>query len=434
MRYSAPPYMHDVLPTEPSKDGWRHAARWQAVERLFRETCRQYGYREIRTPVMEQTDLFLRSVGEGTDIVSKEMFTFDDRGGRSMTLRPEGTAPVIRAYLENSLRVENGVTKLFYVSTIYRYERGTKGRYREHQQTGVELIGAGDPASDAEVLTLAMEFYRRLGITETEMRINSVGCPDCRPSYRTALLDYARPRLDVMSDDNKRRFAENPLRMLDSKEQCDKDALADAPKLLDFLCDGCKAHFETLKTYLTDLGVVYTIDPNLVRGFDYYTKTAFEVISPQLGAMNVIGGGGRYDGLVQELGGPSTPGIGFGIGTERCLLVLEQLGRALPVFDERPVAMIAPLGDAARPHAVRLLHQLRTAGIAADMDYAGRSLKAQMRAADRLQAECVVILGDNEIAEGVAAVKDMAAGTQETVPLASVVELMAERARARTAC
>lgn len=429
MRYSAPPYMHDVLPREPSKDAWRHAARWRAVERIFRETCRLYGYLEIRTPVMEQTDLFLRSVGQGTDIVSKEMFTFEDRGGRSMTLRPEGTAPVIRAYLENSLRVEHGVTKLYYISTIYRYERGTKGRYREHQQTGVELLGAADPAADAEVLTLAMEFYRRIGIDQTELRINSVGCPQCRPRYREALLEYARPRLPQMSEDNRRRFAENPLRMLDSKEERDKEALQDAPRLLDYLCDDCERHFELLRSYLSDLGVVHTLDPNLVRGFDYYTKTAFEVISPQLGAMNVIGGGGRYDGLVEELGGPPTPGIGFGIGTERCLLALEQLDRRLPLDDERPVAIVAPLGEAARPAAVRLLHALRAAGVASDMDYAGRSLKAQMRAADRLQAGCVVMLGDNEIASGSATLKDMSTGAQESVPLEAVVERLAARAR-----
>jgi histidyl-tRNA synthetase len=281
------------------------------------------------------------------------------------------------------------------------------------------------------VLTLAMEFYRRIGIDQTELRINSVGCPLCRPQYREALLAYARPRLGQMSDDNRRRFAENPLRMLDSKEACDKEALADAPRLIDFLCEDCRRHFDTLRGYLDDLAVVYTLDPNLVRGFDYYTKTAFEVISPQLGAMNVIGGGGRYDGLVEELGGPATPGIGFGIGTERCLLALEQLGKTLPLDDERPVAMIAPLGEAARPIAVRLLHQLRTGGVAADMDYAGRSLKAQMRAADRLHAECVVMLGDNEIAAGVATVKEMATGDQQAVPFSDLVAHLSARAQAR---
>jgi histidyl-tRNA synthetase len=423
MKYAAPPYMHDVLPLEPPKDGWLHVARWRAVERIFREICRQYGYREIRTPVMEQTELFTRSIGEGTDIVSKEMFTFTDRGGRSMTLRPEGTAPALRAFVENKLYGENAVTKLYYIATIYRYERGQRGRYREHQQTGIEALGTLDPAVDAEVLTLAMEFYRRLGITETELRLNSVGCPVCRPAYREKLLEYARPRLDEMSEDNRTRFAVNPLRMLDSKDERDRRALADAPKLLDHLCAECEEHFRRLQEYLRALDVQFTLDRNLVRGFDYYTKTAFEIVSPELGAQNVIGGGGRYDGLVEEIGGPSMPGIGFGIGTERCLIVLDQLGIELPLEDERPFAFVAALGDAARPVAVRLLHNLRRAGIAADMDYAGRSLKAQMRQADRLGAHFVLILGDDEVAQGVVSLKDMmGCSEQGVVPLNEIVD------------
>lgn len=422
MRYTAPPYMHDVLPCASPKDAWLHAARWRAVERTFREVCRQYGYREIRTPVMESTELFTRSIGEGTDIVSKEMFTFTDRGGRSMTLRPEGTAPVVRAYLEHKLALEHPVLKVYYIETIYRYERGQRGRYREHQQTGVEVLGVQDPAVDAEVLTLAMEFYRRLGITETELRLNSVGCPACRPAYREALIEFARPRLDRMSEDNRSRFAINPLRMLDSKDERDRRALADAPKLLDHLCEDCRAHFETLQGYLRLLDVRFTLDMNLVRGFDYYTKTAFEIVSPQLGAQNVIGGGGRYDGLVEECGGPPTPGIGFGIGTERCLLVLDQLGVQLPLEDERPTAFVATHGQAARPIAVRLLHDLRRAGIASEMDYTGRSLKAQMRQADKSGARYVLILGEDEVQRGVVALKEMTGGAaQRTVPLGEIV-------------
>jgi histidyl-tRNA synthetase len=432
MKYTAPPYMHDVLPAEPAKDGWLHAARWRAVERTFRTLCRQYDYREIRTPVMESTELFVRSVGEGTDIVSKEMFTFTDRGGRSMTLRPEGTAPALRAYVQHHLFGESAVTKLFYIATIYRYERGQKGRYREHQQTGVEALGSKDPAVDAEVIGLAMEFYRRLGIAETELRLNSVGCPECRPAYREALLAYAQPRLDAMSEDNRTRFAVNPLRMLDSKDERDRRALTDSPKLLDYLCDDCRTHFATLRDYLAALDVRYTLDTNLVRGFDYYTKTSFEIVSPELGAQNVLGGGGRYDGLVEEIGGPPTPGIGFGIGTERCLLVLDQLGIDLPIEDERPVAMVAPLGDAARVIAVRLLRDLRRAGIAADMDYAGRSLKAQLRQADKLGARFVCLIGDDEMARGVATIKDMAGGAeQRLVPLLEVPDLLRAESEAR---
>jgi histidyl-tRNA synthetase len=431
VNYSAPPYMHDVLPVEPSKDGWLHAARWRAVERIFREVCRQYNYREIRTPVMESTELFVRSVGEGTDIVSKEMFTFTDRGGRSMTLRPEGTAPALRAYLENKLYGESTVTKLYYIATIYRYERGQRGRYREHQQTGIEALGSNDPALDAEVLTLAMEFYRRLGIDETEMRINSVGCPACRPSYREALLEFARPLLDQMSEDNRTRFEVNPLRMLDSKDERDRRALAGAPKLLDHLCDECRTHFDSLRRYLEMLGVPYCVDLNLVRGFDYYTKTAFEIVSPELGAQNVIGGGGRYDGLIEELGGPATPGIGFGIGTERCLLVLDQLGVQLPLDDERPVAFVAALGETAKPVAVKLLNDLRRAGIAAETDYAGRSLKSQMRQADKLGARFVCVLGDDEVAQGVVGLKPMGGGEQSTVSLSEVVDFLRKEGDSR---
>jgi len=418
--------MHDVLPVETVKDGWLHAARWRAVENIFREVCRQYNYREIRTPVMESTDLFVRSVGEGTDIVSKEMFTFEDRGGRSMTLRPEGTATALRAYLENKLYGDNAVTKLYYIATIYRYERGQRGRYREHQQTGVEALGSQDPAIDAEVLTLAMEFYRRLGITETELRINSVGCPVCRPAYREALVEFARPLLDEMSGDNRRRFEENPLRMLDSKDEKDRQALANAPKLIDHLCEECSTHFATLRGYLDSLDVRYTIDLNLVRGFDYYSNTAFEIVSPELGAQNVIGGGGRYDGLVEELGGPPTPGIGFGIGTERCLLVLDQLGRQLPLEDERPLAFVAVLGENARPVAVKLLNGLRRDGIAAEMDYGGRSLKSQMRQADKLGVRFVCLLGDDEVANGVVSLKPMGGGEQRSVPLGEISKLLKE--------
>lgn len=401
--------MHDVLPAEPEKDRWLDSSRWQAVERIFREVCRCYGYREIRTPVMESTELFTRSIGLGTDIVSKEMFTFEDRGGRSMTLRPEGTAPVIRSYLEHNLASEGGLTKLFYIATIYRYERGQRGRYREHQQTGVEALGSGDPALDAEVLSLAIEFYRRLGITNCELRVNSVGCPACRPGYRNALLGYARPRLERMSADAKTRFEINPLRMLDSKDERDKRELQDAPKLVDYLCDNCASHFEATKSHLNNLDVSFKLDTNLVRGFDYYTKTAFEVVSPELGTQNVIGGGGRYDGLVEECGGPSTPGIGFGIGTERCLIVLDQLG-----IDPRGEAeragidiFVASADEAGRGQAVRLVHALRRQGAAAETDYQGRSLKSQMRQANRLGAHYAVVLGSEEAQSGAATVRDL---------------------------
>ena len=418
MKYTAPPYMHDVLPTEPPNERWLHSARWRALERVFEDVCRLHGYREIRTPVMEATELFTRSIGEETDIVSKEMFTFTDRGGRSMTLRPEGTAPVIRAALEHGLLNEGNVLKVYYIATIYRYEHGQRGRYREHQQTGVELLGAPDPAADAEVIGLAIEFYRRLGILDTELRLNSVGCPACRPAYVRALLEYAEPRLPLMSMDNQRRFRQNPLRMLDSKDERDREVLANAPSTLATLCDSCRQHFEVLQGHLTDLGIGFTLDVRLVRGLDYYTRTAFEFVSPQLGAQNVIGGGGRYDGLVEQCGGKPTPGIGFGIGTERCLIVLDQLGIALPVDDERPFLFLATVGADAAKRAVPLLAKLRRSGIPCEADYTGRSLKAQMRLANRLGARWVAILGENELARGVAVLKDMnGENDQRIVPL-----------------
>jgi len=420
MKFSAPPYMHDVLPYQPDRDPWLHTARWRALEDTFRHVCRIFGYREIRTPVMEATELFTRAIGDGTDIVGKEMFTFTDRGGRSMTLRPEGTAPVVRALIENGLITEAAVLKVYYISSIYRYEHGQRGRYREHQQTGVEVIGASDPGVDAEVIALAISFFRRLGIHDAELRLNSVGCPVCRPEHMKALLAFAERCLEAMSDDNRRRFRENPLRMLDSKDQRDREALADCPKLGSFLCDDCARHFEQVQRHLADLDLRFELDANLVRGFDYYTKTAFEVVSPQLGAQNVIGGGGRYDGLVESCGGKPTPGIGFGIGTERCLMVLDQIGHALEADGEAPFVFIAAMGDAARIQAVGTLHELRALDVAAETDYLGRSLKAQMRAASRLGARWVAIIGDDEVARGVAALKDMSGGDQQEVPLADL--------------
>jgi len=417
--------MHDVLPTAPENAPWLDSARWRGLEAIFRDVCRLYGYREIRTPVMEATELFTRSIGDGTDIVAKEMFTFRDRGERSMTLRPEGTAPVVRALLENGLLGSGSMVKVYYIATIYRYEHGQRGRYREHQQTGVEAIGAADPAIDAEVIGLAIEFYRRLGITDAELRLNSVGCPDCRPRHLDALVAFAEPRLAAMSDDNQRRFRENPLRMLDSKDPRDHAALADAPTLRQYLCDDCAGHFERVQGHLLDLGLTFTLDANLVRGFDYYTKTAFEVVSPQLGAQNVIGGGGRYDGLVESCGGDPTPGIGFGIGTERCLMVLDQIGAVLPTADEKPSVFVAALGGAARAATVTLVADLRRAGVATETDYLGKSLKAQLRTASRLGARWAVIVGDNELGRGAATVKDMAGdGQQREVALDDIVRLV----------
>lgn len=430
MKYAAPPYMNDVLPYPPAKDSWLHTARWRYVENVFRDTCRRYGYREIRTPILEQTDLFKRSIGEETDIVSKEMFTFTDRGDRSLTLKPEGTAPTVRACLEHKLFAEHPVLKLYYAGQNFRYERGQKGRYRQHQQLGVEVFGASDPAIDAEVILLAMEFYRELGVVDQELRINSVGTAASRPAYREALRDYVRPFLAEMSVEGQGRFEANPLRMLDTKDENDLRLLADAPRLVDFLDEESRTHFETLQAYLTAAGVPYLIDHRLVRGFDYYSKTCFEIVGTRLGSQNALGGGGRYDGLVEECGGPSTPGIGFGLGMERCLIVLDALGITLPVEDERPLAFLVTLGEEAkvRPAAVKLLAQLRAAGIAADMDYRSRKFGQQAKRADELGARYLLVLGDGELERGVAGLRDQATKEQTDVPLAEILSRLQQLA------
>jgi histidyl-tRNA synthetase len=417
--------MYDVLPF-PSKESWLHTARWRYVEGVFREVCRRFGYREIRTPTLEQTELFTRHIGEATDIVSKEMFTFTDRGDRSMTLKPEGTAPVVRACIEHGLFAEHPMLKLYYIGQNFRYERGQKGRYRQHQQLGVEAFGASDPAVDAEVILIAMTFFRTLGVSELSLHINSVGTPESRLRYKEALRDYVRPFLSEMSAEGQKRYEINPLRMLDTKDERDLRLLAEAPRLTDYLDEESAVHFARLQSYLTALEVPYVVDPLLVRGFDYYTKTAFEIKGRNLGSQDTLCGGGRYDGLVAECGGPPTPGIGFGMGMERCLLTLEALSIELPMMDERPEVFVITLGDEAvvRPAAVRLLSELRAAGIAADMDYQGRSFKKQMKRADDLGARMTLIMGEDEVARNAVGLRDQTTKEQREVPRDQVLEAL----------
>jgi histidyl-tRNA synthetase len=411
-KYKAPPGTHNVYPGAVK---WEEKSeKWNELESTFRTLCHLYGYGEVRTPIFEPTELFTRAVGEGTDIVSKEMYTFRDRGDRSMTLRPEGTAPAIRAYLENSIYAEGGVSKLYYIGPIFRYERNQKGRYRQHSQCGIEALGSSEPELDAEVIHLALSFYRKIGIERLDLKINSVGCPNCRPSYKKALLDFARPLLAHMSEDNQRRFEENPLRMLDSKDPRDQELLASAPNLIDFLCEECASHFENVCGVLKKLDIKWQLDVRLVRGFDYYTKTAFEVQSPDLGAQSTLCGGGRYDGLVQELGGSPTPGIGFGLGIERALIALQALA-STETAHRKAGAFIVTLGDKARSERAPLLAQLRSQSIVIDTDYSGKSMKAQMRAADRSKARFAVIIGDDELGRGTVQVKDMETGEQQEI-------------------
>lgn len=410
--YAAPRGTQDILPSETPK--------WEYVESKFREACALFGYKELRTPTFEHTELFTRNLGEATDVVSKEMYTFEDRGGRSITLRPEGTAPAIRAYVQHNLGAVLPVNKMYYIGRIFRYERPQAGRYREHTQLGVEAVGSADPALDAEVISLAVQFYRSIGIEEFELRLNSIGCPVCRPNYRQALKDFAEARLDKLCQSCAQRYEQNPMRMLDCKTPECKEILNDAPRLPDYLGEECAEHFASVRRYLDNLGISYVLDPRLVRGFDYYTKTAFEFTSTKLGAQNAIGGGGRYDNLVEEMGGAKeTAGIGFGLGLDRLMLTLDGLGVELPI-DRSVRAFVAPMSEEARAAAVKIVSNLRNAGIPADMDYTGRSLKSQMKLADKLGAKYTIILGEDEIKNGTATVRDMRSSEQATMPLAEL--------------
>ncbi len=419
MIYQKPYGTNDITPEE--------ARGWHFMEDTFMELCHRYCYGEIRTPIFEDTDLFIRSVGEGTDIVSKEMYTFEDRGGRSLTLRAEGTAPAIRAYLENHLMEQDPerVVKLFYIAPIFRYDRPQAGRYRQHTQFGVEAIGTENPAVDAEVIHLAMTFFRSVGVEEVTLKLNSVGCPNCAPGYIETLKEAVSDRLSEMCEDCQRRYDENPLRMLDCKEEGCQEILADAPRMIDVLCDDCAEHFEQVREYLDELGIAYELDPDIVRGLDYYTRTAFEFIAPGLGAQSSIGGGGRYDGLIEEMGGEPTPAVGLGIGAERVMLVREELGLTEEPTPRRG-SYIITLGDEAWAEGVRVLAKLRKTGLRVDIDYRRRSLRAQMREADRERFANALIIGKNELNEGVIAVRDMESGDQEDVPFDDVQEHLSE--------
>ncbi|MHB1001673.1 MAG: histidine--tRNA ligase [Armatimonadota bacterium] len=417
MRYAAPRGTADILPRESPK--------WRFLENNFRETCRLYGYEELRTPTFEETELFTRSIGKHTDIVSKEMYTFETRGGDSMTLRPEGTAPVVRAYLQHKLYGEQPVNKIYYTGSIFRYERPQAGRYREHHQVGIEALGSRDPAIDAEVISLAMQYLASLGISGLVLRLNSVGCPDCRPGYREELKKAVAPYLPEMCESCQVRYDANPLRMLDCKVPRCNELTVDVPGIIEHLCEDCADHFKSVQHYLDILQVPYTLDQRLVRGFDYYTKTAFEVSSDALGAQNAVLGGGRYDGLVEEMGGPLTPAVGFGSGIERQLAILEAQGVELPVHAD-PDVFVVTLGDASREAGVKFLSDLRKAGVASGIDYSGKSMKAQMKAAGRENARFVVIIGEDELNQGVIKVRNMETKEESAVPVDTALNSVKE--------
>ena len=413
MLTNAPRGTKDILPDT--------VGEWTYVEAKIRDLCSRYGYQEIRTPMFEHTELFHRGIGEGTDVVDKEMYTFTDRGDRSITLRPENTASAVRAYLQNKLYGDGSLTKLFYIGSMFRYDRPQAGRMREFHQFGVEALGEENPAVDAEIIMLAMDFLQSLGLKDLKLSLNSVGCPKCRPVYRKVLQDFFRDKLDELCDDCKDRFERSPLRILDCKADADKPFMADAPKITDCLCEECQDHFHKVQDYLTQTGIDFELDARLVRGLDYYTKTAFEVKYAPLGAQSAVAGGGRYDGLVEEMGGKPTPAVGFATGLERVLLALEKQ-ELLPAMDKQTDAFVVALGEAAQGPAFQLRTRLRQAGLKAGMDYAGRSMKAQMKQANKAGARFALIIGEDEVKESCVQLKDMEKSEQQKVSFDNIID------------
>jgi histidyl-tRNA synthetase len=406
MGFQKPKSTQDFLPG--------NTEMWQVVENTAREMCRRFRFREIRTPIFEATELFKRGVGETTDIVEKEMYTFLDRGNRSMTLRPEGTAGVVRAYVENKLYGEPDISKLYYIGPMFRYERAQAGRYRQFHQFGVEAIGSADPALDAEVIALGYAFYHELGLKGVTVELNSVGTPSVRAAFREKLLTFLRPIKDDLCADCQARMERNPLRVLDCK--ADQDKFADAPSILDSLDEECNVHFSSVRECLEAMGIPYTINHRLVRGLDYYTHTAFEYKAQGIGAIDTIGGGGRYNGLVAEIGGNDQPGVGFGLGLERTLLLLKHQEVALELGNGTDVYLIT-IGDRAQKASAALLQELRSNGIAAERDYQSRKTGVQFKAADRMGARFAAVLGDDELDRGEISLKLLATGEQRVVAI-----------------
>jgi len=405
--YQAPRGTADILPPEQ--------AYYRYVEQAA-DTCRLYGYARIDTPVFENTELFSRSIGEKTDIVEKEMYTFEDKGGNSITLRPEGTAPVCRAYIEHGMGNQPQPVKLYYLTSIFRYERPQAGRLRQHNQFGYEAIGEKDPALDAEVIELAWRFYEKLGLKELKLLLNSIGCKKCRPAYLESLRRYYQKHYDQLCNDCKTRLEKNVLRLLDCKKPTCQPFIDAAPGSADNLCPECDQHFGLLKQYLEQLELPFTVDHRLVRGLDYYTRTVFEIQPQTGGAQSTIGGGGRYDDLIEELGGKETPAIGFATGIERIILNLKKQGVSVPPLST-PQVFIAHAGDGVKQEALKLASELRRAGIGVMQATASKSLKAQLRQADKCGARYAVIVGEEEIAAGCVILRDMTTATQETIAL-----------------
>ena len=396
----------DILQTESYK--------WQYIENKVGNILTNYGYKEIRTPVFENTELFQRGVGDTTDVVQKEMYTFEDKGGRSITLRPEGTAGVVRAYIENGMSSMPSPVKVWYNMAMYRYENVQKGRLREFHQIGAEVLGSGSYLVDVEAIMMASDIFKKLNIPNIELNINSIGCPKCRESYQKALREFIKPNLDKYCDTCKSRYERNPMRILDCKEKTCKELNKGAPVILDYLCEECKTHFENVKEMLTRLGIDYKIDPEIVRGLDYYTKTVFEFIAKNEGY--TVLAGGRYDGLVKELGGQDTPALGFAMGLERLIEIFEKYNDNTIIPLNTPRVYIANIGDNANIFATKLVHELRQAGIYAEKDITGKSINAQFKYANKINAKYVITIGDDELINNKAGIKDMESGeTKDTL-------------------
>ena len=401
----------DILPQE--------SVKWQYIECVAREIFTDFGFQEIRVPILEKTDLFKRSIGESTDIVEKEMYTFLDRGDEYLTLRPEATASIIRAYLEHSLYAADPVTKLFTIGPMFRRERPQKGRLRQFHQINAELIGVDDPRSDAEVILMLMQFLKRVELVDLRLQINSLGCTECRPRFRQALTGYLRGKEKGLCVDCRRRLHVNPLRVFDCKTADCIKLIELAPKILDFLCPTCGNHFAKVQGSLETFDIPFEINTKMVRGLDYYAKTAFEVVTEHLGAQNAVAGGGRYDGLIKDLGGPNVPGIGFAVGCERLISISPLRDRDLRIT---PQLFIAALGEDAQRLAFTICNRMRLNGVQAELDYSGKSLKSQMKRADKFNSQYVLILGEREITEGKAELRNMKRGTQETLSLENLEE------------
>lgn len=407
MLTKAPKGTRDLLP----KDSYK----WQFVEKTVREVCAAFAFREIRTPIFEHTELFARGVGDTTDIVQKEMYTFLDKGERSITLKPEGTAGVARSFIENSLYADAQPTKLYYLSTpVFRYENPQAGRLRQHHQFGVEVFGSAEASIDAEIISIALMLFKKLGITGLKLNINNIGCSKCRPYYNQKLKEYFNKNIDLLCKTCRERLDKNPLRILDCKEESCAPIIKNAPKITESLCEECSDHFESLKGYLNALGIDYSVNPYIVRGLDYYEKTVFEIISSNIGTQGTICGGGRYDGLIEQLGGSKMPGIGFGLGIERLLLVMESQGIEINGGDFINV-YICNQGDNAKLYGFKLAQELRKNGVCTEVDHMGRSMKAQFKYANKIGAKYVIIIGDDELEKGVVKLRDMQDGNEREI-------------------